>query len=134
MAFWTIFEKSHLVTLITGPDLKVPLFGHVVVAVNSSVLMIIGGCTPGDCDSKMTYYFFDDGSPDGTWIPGPDLKHGRRGHTAGLVTDTITKARGPCAAYTSCKQTAVILKTTDFRNFKNTYVNKQLLFYLQECK
>ena len=37
--------------------------------------------------SPKTFYYYEN---DNNWIPGPDLIHGRWGHSAGIVTDSIT--------------------------------------------
>ena len=37
--------------------------------------------------SPKTFYYSEDNKE---WVPGPDLIHGRWGHSAGIVTDSIT--------------------------------------------
>ena len=37
--------------------------------------------------SPKTFYYYEN---DDNWIPGQDLIHGRWGHSAGIVTDSIT--------------------------------------------
>ena len=64
-----------------------PLSGHAIVALNESTYMLIGGSSDDDDDSDKTYYFSEKTQQ---WTQGPNLNHGRHGHTAGLIIDEVT--------------------------------------------
>ena len=72
---------------ITGPDLPMALAGHVMVAINSTCSLVIGGRPEASGNSAATF-FYD--HIEGEWINGPSLMQGRILHAAGIVTDEVT--------------------------------------------
>ena len=70
-----------------GPDMPMALSEHAMVAINSSVCMIIGGFNFDVYRSASTFYYDD---IEGEWINGPSLIKGRYEHAAGIVTDEVT--------------------------------------------
>ena len=84
-----------------GPDLPLALFGHAIVALNRGVFILIGGRSD-DWYSSATYFYEEKKG----WRPGPNLKNGRRYHTAGVLTDRVSTkqyivAVGGSGAWTS---------------------------------
>ena len=75
-------NKSNL-----GPDLPLGLNRHAIVKLNDSVSILIGGNADSLHYSPKTFYYIEDNKE---WVPGPDLIHGRWGHSAGIVTDSMT--------------------------------------------
>ena len=69
----------------SGPDLPLALSGHAIVALNSSVFILIGG-TSYYVSSSATYFYEEKKG----WRPGPNLKNARAGHTAGVLTDRVS--------------------------------------------
>jgi hypothetical protein len=64
------------------PSLPVTIFGHCMVTVNSTTLMVIGGVQNGQDYSGKTFYFtFGEES----WTEGPELKNKRRSHSCGKI-------------------------------------------------
>ena len=73
-----------------GPDMPMALEEHAMVAINSTVCMVIGGSGGLSSDyfrSASTFYYDD---IEGVWINGPSLLRGRYEHAAGIVTDEVT--------------------------------------------
>ena len=84
-------EYVTLTETILGPDLPTALFGHEMVAINSTCSMVIGG-TSGyskhvPMHSASTFYYDHN---EGEWITGPSLMQARGRHAAGIVTDDVT--------------------------------------------
>ena len=82
-------EKLTLAGTTPGPDLPTTLHKHAIVAINSTVSMVVGGY-----DGTYNYYqsastFFYD-HIQGEWTNGPSLMQARTGHAAGIVTDEVT--------------------------------------------
>ena len=73
-----------------GPDLPMALWGHAVVAINSSCDMIIGGAYGYGADIHALTFYYDHIGGGGAWINGPTLMQARRSHAAGIVTDEVT--------------------------------------------
>ena len=65
-----------------GPDLPLPLERHAIVPLNSGAFILIGGIG----DSSATHFYEEKKG----WRPGPNLKKGRFGHTAGVLTDRVS--------------------------------------------
>ena len=70
-----------------GPDMPMALSEHAMVAINSSVCMVIGGFNFDVYRSASTFYY---DRIEGEWINGPTLLRGRNEHAAGIVTDEMT--------------------------------------------
>ena len=70
-----------------GPDMPIALEEHAMVAINSTVCMVIGGRNFDVYRSASTFYYDD---IEGEWINGPSLIKGRYEHAAGIVTDEVT--------------------------------------------
>ena len=70
-----------------GPDMPMALSEHAMVAINSSVCMVIGGFNFDVYRSASTFYYDD---IEGEWINGPSLMQGRYFHAAGIGTDEVT--------------------------------------------
>ena len=66
-----------------GPELPLALFGHSIVALNSGAFILIGGYGG---DSSATHFYEEKKG----WRSGPNLKNGRYGHTAGVLTDRVS--------------------------------------------
>ena len=66
-----------------GPDLPLPLQGHSIVPLNSGAFILIGGYGR---DSSGTHFYEEKKG----WRAGPNLKKGRWGHTAGVLTDRVS--------------------------------------------
>ena len=66
-----------------GPDLPLPLYGHSIVPLNSGAFILIGGYGG---DSSATHFYEEKKG----WRAGPNLKKGRCGHTAGVLTDRVS--------------------------------------------
>ena len=80
-------EKVTLLGIMPGPDLPMALRSHAMVAINSTVSIVIGGLDGSYSDSASTFYYDHVG---GEWINGPSLIHARNYHAAGIVTDEVT--------------------------------------------
>ena len=65
-----------------GPDLPLPLESHAIVPLNNGTFILIGG---NSWSSETHFYEEKKG-----WRSGPNLKKGRRGHTAGVLTDRVS--------------------------------------------
>ena len=63
--------------------LPLPLYGHSIVPLNSGAFILIGGYGG---DSSGTHFYEEKKG----WRPGPNLKKGRYGHTAGVLTDRVS--------------------------------------------
>ena len=79
---------------LEGPDMPIDLMEHVIVAINSTCSMVIGGWS----DEYRQHYtdagytaltFYYDHAKD-IWINGPGLKKERDRHAAGFVIDGYT--------------------------------------------
>ena len=80
-------EYVTLTETILGPDLPMVLWGHAMVAINSTCSMVIGGGDENWDHSKSTYFYDHN---DEEWINGPSLMLARESHAAGIVTDEVT--------------------------------------------
>ena len=80
-------EYIELDSIIPGPELPIPIAGHVLVSINKTCAMLIGGYTTGPVDLPTVYYFEHEGK---NWSQGPDLIQATRGHAVGIVTDETT--------------------------------------------
>ena len=72
----------------SGPELPLPLTDFDIVNLNESTYFILGGASSDQEFSEKTFFYSEDGKE---WINGPDLMHGRYGHKAGLITDSVTQ-------------------------------------------
>ncbi len=63
------------------PSLPVTVYGHCMVTVNSTTVMVIGGIQNGQYSGKTFYFTFGEES----WTEGPDLKHKRAGNSCGKI-------------------------------------------------
>ena len=67
------------------------LWGHAAIKINSTTSMLIGGTekvgTSYSYIAKCWFY----SHLTGQWINGPDLLQARTGHTAGLLTDSVSQ-------------------------------------------
>ena len=85
---WNSLKTTEYVTkdgqTSQGPDLPLPLQGHSIVPLNSGAFILIGGFSNGYY-SRTDFYEEKKG-----WRRGPDLKKGRFGHTAGVLTDRVS--------------------------------------------
>jgi hypothetical protein len=72
-----------MVGTISGPALPVTLYRHTIVAINSTVSMVIGGA---DASASTFYYKHNEGE----WRNGPSLIEAREDHASGIVTDEVT--------------------------------------------
>ena len=75
-------------SIVAGPELPVGAHLHAIVEVlPDEQYILIGGATEDGIYSKATYVFNVNNE---RWTRGPDLIDGRRGHTAGIITDSVT--------------------------------------------
>ncbi len=63
------------------PSLPVTIWGHCMVTVNSTTVMVIGGVQNGQISGKTFYFTFGEES----WTEGPELKNKRRYHRCGKI-------------------------------------------------
>ena len=82
---------------LEGPDMPIDLIKHVIVAINSTCSMVIGGWSDEyrihwTQDGWMSFTFYYDHRKD-TWINGPGLIKERDRHAAGFVTDGYTNEK-----------------------------------------
>ena len=82
---------------LEGPDMPIDLIQHVIVAINSTCSMVIGGWSDEyrihwTQDGWMSFTFYYDHRKD-TWINGPGLIKERDRHAAGFVTDGYTNEK-----------------------------------------
>ncbi len=63
------------------PSLPVTIYGHCMVTVNSTTVMVIGGAQNGQISGKTFYFTFGEES----WTEGPELKNKRRNHSCGKI-------------------------------------------------
>ena len=80
-------EKVRLEGTVPGPDLPMAIYLHTIVAINSTVSMLIGGYD-GSNSTLSTFYH---NHVEGEWINGPNLMQIRSEHAAGIVTDEMTE-------------------------------------------
>ena len=97
---------------IPGPRLPLPTFEHAMVSINASMSMLIGGSTSGSYYSQLTFYFDHEKSE---WKNGPNLNTGRSGHTAGIVSDSVTGAQiiAVTGGYSGSYPFSVMLDSTE---------------------
>ena len=72
---------------IPGPDMPISIDSHVLVAINNTFSLLIGGRMPGHVTLPTVYYFEYEGK---NWSQGKDLMQARAGHAGGIVTDETT--------------------------------------------
>jgi hypothetical protein len=65
-------------------SLPVTIFGHCMVTVNSTTVMVIGGVQNDQRSGKTFYFTFGEES----WTEGPELKNKRRYHSCGKSEET----------------------------------------------
>ena len=70
---------------MSGSDLPIALARHVMVAINNTCTMVIGGYS--ESYTASTFYYDHN---EGEWTTGPSLMEARDGHAAGIVTDEVT--------------------------------------------
>ena len=80
---------------VPGPDLPRAMYGHAMVAINSTCSMFIGGSVDrsyGYHYASTFFYNHNEGELHhfGNWTNGPSLIQGRRYPAAGIVTDEVT--------------------------------------------
>jgi hypothetical protein len=63
------------------PSLPVTIYGHCMVTVNSTTVMVIGGQQNDQFSGKTFYFTFGEES----WTEGPELKNKRRWHSCGKI-------------------------------------------------
>jgi N-acetylneuraminic acid mutarotase len=63
------------------PSLPVTIYGHCMVTVNSTTVMVIGGSQDSQYSGKTFYFTFGEES----WTEGPELKNKRRYHSCGKI-------------------------------------------------
>jgi hypothetical protein len=63
------------------PSLPVTIFGHCMVTVNSTTVMVIGGIQNGGYSGKTFYFTFGEES----WTEGPELKNKRISQSCGKI-------------------------------------------------
>jgi len=63
------------------PSLPVTIFGHCMVTVNSTTVMVIGGFQNSQVSGKTFYFTF----PEQSWTKGPELKNKRASHSCGRI-------------------------------------------------
>ena len=99
---WPYLDSSELVSsdgsTEEGPSLSWPVYakdGHAIVSINETSSLLIGGAqiwmAAGQLQSKVmdeTFYFSHETDQ---WRQGPKLIQARKAHTAGLVTDKVTR-------------------------------------------
>ena len=78
-------EKITMEGTMPGPDLIVALQEHAMVAINSTVSMIIGGW---DGSNSASTFYYDHIKSE--WINGPNSMQAKYLHAAGVVTDEVT--------------------------------------------
>ena len=88
-------EYVTLTGTIPGPDLPRVMYGHAMVAINSTCSMFIGGSEVRSYGYHYASTFFYNHNEDelhyfGNWTNGPSLVQGRRYPAAGIVTDEVT--------------------------------------------
>lgn len=72
-----------------GSDLPEPIYGHVIIALNSTTSFLIGGRTTDVLNSNKTHYFHHEVN---MWTTGPYLLNGRSWHAAAMIKDDVTLA------------------------------------------
>ena len=71
-----------------GPNLPHGLSNHAIVSINETLSLLIGGEDKELIVMDTTYYFSHETEK---WTEGPHLNQPRMAHTAGLITDKVTK-------------------------------------------
>ena len=85
---WGRLSSTEYITMtgtMPGPNLPMALRKHVMVVINSTCSMVIGGSVGYEIAST---FFYD--RSEGEWIDGPSLIRERYDHAAGIVTDEVT--------------------------------------------
>ena len=88
-----ILSSSELMKVegsMAGPELPMPLQDHKMIAINSDLIMVIGGYSPANGILSQTFYY---DHLNGHWIDGPTLNQVRINHAAGIITDGATHER-----------------------------------------
>ena len=70
-----------------GPNLPIPIDSHALVAIDTTLSLLIGGRNIENAPIQTTHYFDHQAH---NWIQGPDLMQAREDHAAGVVTDEVT--------------------------------------------
>ena len=87
---WGRLSSTEYITMtgtMPGPNLPMALRKHVMVVINSTCSMVIGGSVGYEIAST---FFYDRSEGEGEWIDGPSLIRERYDHAAGIVTDEVT--------------------------------------------
>ena len=79
---------SNFVPSESGPNLTHGLSNHAIVSINETLSLLIGGEDKELIVMDTTYYFSHETEE---WTDGPHLNQPRMAHTAGLITDKVTK-------------------------------------------
>ena len=66
--------------------MPIAVYEHAILALNSSVFMLIGGHDGNESLAKTFYYYEDKDE----WIAGPELSQSRSRHAVGFGMDTST--------------------------------------------
>ena len=99
---WPYLDSSELISsdgsTEEGPSLSWPVYAkdsHAIVSINETSSLLIGGAqiwmAAGQLQSKVmdeTFYFNHETDQ---WTFGPELIQARKAHTAGLITDKVTR-------------------------------------------
>ena len=88
-----ILSSSELMKVegsMAGPELPMPLQDHKMIAINSDLIMVIGGYSPERGVLSQTFYYDHSNEH---WIDGPKLNQVRFNHAAGIIIDGDTHER-----------------------------------------
>ena len=103
-------------TVVPGPQLKVPMFGHCIVQLNQSTAMFIGG----DPFHKKTFFF---NFATQSWTDGPDMNYGRYYFGCGMMAmgiySSIIVVAGGAHSLSTAPATANSSSTSEFLNLED---------------
>ena len=89
------------------------LYGHAMIAINTTHSMVIGGRYSWNIEIDLTFYF-DHGNQQ--WIDGPRLIQAREHHAVGIVNDQVTMTNlviitGGYTGYTYFDSTEILVES-----------------------
>ena len=67
-----------------GPPMPIALDRHVMVKINGTTSLLVGGWMGNSANNQKSWYYND------KWHIGPNLPKARNGHSVGIVRDSVT--------------------------------------------
>ena len=118
-------EFTNSSTIFSGVNLPESINNHVIITMNDTTSLLIGGNTD-TAPTEKTYYFNHETN---IWITGPNLTVPRASHTAGVIKDHITLMEHVVVAGGGNPITASTLKSVEILFNNENYWSKGEYFF-----